>query len=114
MRSPRSWKNSSIEVKERVITVLFSSAQGSVDMRVQSSSKREVALQVTPRVRRSMRSFRTSAARMTSVVSPEREIKTICLAPLLRKVASGAKRNSDAGTAAQRKEKLRDQMAQTS
>jgi len=57
---------------------------------------------------------RISAARSTSVVSPERETKTTCVAPVLRKISSGANRNSDAGTAAQRREKLRDQMALTS
>jgi hypothetical protein len=81
---------------------------------VHKCPKGEAVLQVTPKVRTSLRCRNNFAARITSVVSPERETNTTCVAPLRRNVSSGANSSSDAGTAIQGIEKSRIQMAQTS
>jgi len=85
-------------VNDRVITVLFSSAQVSLNEWVHSVSRELWGLQVTARVCTAGCFCSNSAARSTSVVSPERDISTTCSAPIRRSVPSGAKSNSEAGT----------------
>jgi hypothetical protein len=92
-------KSSRIDVKDRVITMLFSSAHGSFTVCVHNSSSTQSLLQVTPSVRTVPRAFNHSAARKTSVVFPERETSTTCRAAVRCITSSGAKSNSDAGTA---------------
>ena len=86
-------------VNERVITTLFSSAQVNLNACVQSFSKILSGLQVTPNDCTVLCACSSSAARSTSVVSPERDINTTCSAPVRRSVSSGANNNSLAGTA---------------
>ena len=86
-------------VNERVMTVLFSSAQVSLKECEQSFSSGLCGLQVTARVCTVWCFWSNSATRSTSVVSPERDISTTCSAPRRRSVSSGREEQFGGGHA---------------
>jgi len=88
-----------MEVNDRVITMLRSSAHGNCTVCVHNSRRTLLSLQVTPSVRTRALAFNHSAARKTSVVFPERDTSTTCRAPVRASTSCGAKSSSDAGTA---------------
>src|ERR1700676_4690291 len=89
------------EVNDRVMTVLFSSAQVSFRVWSQSFSSELAGLQVAPRLSTDPFALSSSAARRTSVVSPDRESRTAWFAPLRRRISLESKSNSEAGNAEQ-------------
>src|SRR5882724_1406025 len=92
----RSW---SMEVKERVITMLFSSAVGSAMVRSQNLESSESTAQVMPMVAKCRLFVRKSAARTASEVFPEREITTTCKSATSSWQRFGNSNISDAGRA---------------
>src|ERR1700730_2356306 len=71
--APSLWNESRIDVNDLVITVLFSSAHGSVKTCVHKCPKGDAVLQVTPKVRTSLRCRNNFAASILWVVSSENE-----------------------------------------
>src|SRR5260221_3120773 len=94
--SARSW---SMEVNERVITMLFSSAVGSATVRSQNLESSESTAQVIPMVGKFRFFVRKSAARTASEVLPEREITTTCKSATSSWQRFGNSNISDAGRA---------------
>src|SRR5439155_26161562 len=92
-----------MEVNERVITMLFSSAVGSATVRPQNLESSESTAQVIPMVGKCRLFVRKSAARIASEVFPEREITTTCKSATSSWHNFGNRSNSDAGRARARR-----------
>ena len=88
-----------MEVKERVITVLFSSEGGKGRVLAAICWSGWSLVPVTARVRMSFAFSRNSAARTVSEVRPEREITTAATFPDPATTKSGNSNSSDAGMA---------------
>src|SRR5258708_33915286 len=88
-----------MEVKDLVITVLYSWVGSQERVLVAISCNGWSAVQVTPRVRIFFSPSRTSAARKASDVRPDLEITTAATSLEPASAKPGNSSNSDAGTA---------------
>jgi len=103
MQAPVYCSANSMEVKDRVITMLSSSAGSRARVLVAICCSGCSAVQVTPRVRMFFSPSSSSAARKASDVRPDREITTAATSLEPASVRSGNSSSSEAGTARARK-----------